>query len=65
MQDTESQSSQANMDPNVPDVLGNAERDRYRNVRIDSKLEAMLAAVRSIADRQHTLLQELQLVQEN
>ena len=45
--------------PNVPVVFGNAEKDRYHDVRIDSQLGAIFAAMRFVADRQHTLLQEL------
>ncbi len=55
----------AHQDPIVPDVVGNVERDRYRNARIDAKLENILELIRAATIRHNHLLQELQKLQEN
>ncbi len=52
-------------DNNFPDVLGNVERDRYRNSRIDAKLEEILDLSRAAMIRHNHFLQELQELQEN
>ncbi len=52
-------------DNNTPDVLGNVERDRYRNSRIDAKLEEILDLNRAAMIWHNNVLQELQELQEN